>query len=136
VESLPSLDTVGIVAREVKMCHTFGVLGIAPAKALAEAQPARVQLKTVYRDPVEGGKAGGKSYEKKRPVAPASGDKVATEKRTKTSTDDDRPRKKAAPTGGQATAAKPSKAVEPVKSANPVVDLGTSGSDSDESGDD
>ena len=38
---------------------------------------------------VEGGKAGGKSYEKKRPVAPASGDKVATEKRTKSSTEDD-----------------------------------------------
>ena len=71
------------------MCNTFGVLGIAPAKALAEAQPARVQLKTAYRDPVQGGKAAGKSYEKKRPVAPASGDKVATEKRTKTSTEDD-----------------------------------------------
>jgi hypothetical protein len=54
-----------------------------------EAQPARVQVETAYRDPVEGGKAGGKSYEKKRPVAPASGDKVATEKRTKTSTEDD-----------------------------------------------
>ena len=89
MESLPSLDKVGIVAREVKMCHTFGGLGIAPAKALAEAQPARVQLKTAYRDPAEGGKAGGKSYEKKRPVAPASGDKVATEKRTRTSTEDD-----------------------------------------------
>ena len=89
MESIPSLDTVGIVARKVKMCNTFGVLGIAPAKALAEAQPARVQLKTAYRDPVEGGKAGGKSYEKKRPVAPASGDKVAPEKRTRTSTEDD-----------------------------------------------
>jgi hypothetical protein len=136
VESIPLLDTVGVVARKVKMCNTFGVLGIAPAKALAEAQPARVQLKTAYRDPVEGGKAGGKSYEKKRPVAPASGDKVATEKRTKTSTEDDRPRMKGSPTGGQATAAKPSKAVVPVKSAGLVIDLATSGSDSDESGDD
>ena len=108
---------------------------------IIEVSTSCVQLKTVFRDPGERSKAGGKtsvlpkSYKKKRPVASASGDKVATEKRTKTSTDDDRPRKKAAPTGGQATAAKPSKAVEPVKSANPVVDLGASGSDSDESGD-
>ena len=89
MESIPSLDTVGVVARKVKMCNTFEDLGITPAKALVEAQPARVQLKTAFWDPVEGGKAGGKSYEKKRPVAPASGDKVATEKRTKTSTEDD-----------------------------------------------
>ena len=80
MEIIPLLDTVGVVARKVKMCNTVGVLGIAPAEALAEAQPARVQLKTAYRDPVEGGKAGGKSYEKKRPVAPASGDKIAAEK--------------------------------------------------------
>ena len=89
MERIPSLDTVGIVARKVKVGNPFGGFGIAPAKALAEAQPARVQLKTAYRDPVEGGKAGGKSYEKKRPVAPVLGDKVATEKRTKTSTEDD-----------------------------------------------
>ena len=76
-----------------------------------------------------------KSY-KKRPVAPASEDKVAAEKRTKTSAEDDRPGKKAATTGGQAKAAKPSKAVVPVRSAGPVVDLATSGSESDDSEDD
>ena len=134
MEIIPLLDTVGVVARKVKMCNTVGVLDIAPAEALAETQPARVQLKTVYRDPVEGGKAEGKSYKKKRPVAPASADKVAAEKRTKTSTEDDRPRREAAPTGGQAPAAKPSKAVVPVKSAGPLIYLATSGSDSDESG--
>ncbi len=89
MEIIPLLDTVGVVARKAKMCKTFGGLGIALAEALSEAQPARVQLKAAYRDPAEGGKAGGKSYEKKRPVAPASGDKVAAEKRTKTSTEDD-----------------------------------------------
>ena len=77
-----------------------------------------------------------KSYKKKHPVAPASGDKVAAEKRTKTPTEDDRPRKKSAPTGEQVTAAKPSKTVVPVKSAGPVVDLATFGSDIDESEDD
>ncbi len=105
-------------------------------KLLSKPSRPRVQLKTAYRDPVEGGKAGGKSYEKKRSVAPASGDKVAAEKRTKTSMEDDRPRKKAAPTGGQAITVKPFKTVVPVKSASPVVDLATSGSDSDENGDD
>ena len=64
-----------------------------------EAQQARVPVKVVSKDPVEGGKTSGKppvlpkSYNK-RPVAPASGDKVAAEKRTKTSTEDDRPGKK------------------------------------------
>ena len=111
-------------------------MGIAPAEAQAEAQPARVQVKTVFRDPVGGGKAGAKSYKKKRPVAPASGDEVAAEKRAKTPTEGDRPRKEAAPTSVQATTVKPLKTVVPVKSASPVVDLATSGSDSDEDGDD
>ncbi len=77
-----------------------------------------------------------KSYKKKHPVAPASGDKVAAEKRTKTLTEDDRPRKKSAPTGEQVIAANPSKTVVPVKSAGAVVDLATFGSDIDESEDD
>ena len=111
-------------------------MGIAPAEAQAEAQPARVQVKTVFRDPVGGDKAGTKSYKKKRPVASASGDEVAAEKKTKTATEDDRPRKKAAPPSGQATTVKPLKTVVPEKSAIPVVDLTTSGSDSDEDGDD
>ena len=110
-------------------------MGISPAEAQAEAQPARVQLKTVFRDPVGGGKAGGKSYKKKRPVAPASGDEVAAEKRAKTPTEGDRPRKEAAPTSVQATTVKPLKTVVPVKSASPVVDLATSGSDSEVDGD-
>ena len=76
-----------------------------------------------------------KSY-KTRPVAPTSGDRVAAEKRTKISAEEDRPGKKAATTGGQAKAAKPSKAVVPVRSAGPVVDLATSGSERDDSGDD
>ena len=112
-------------------------MGIAPP----EAQPARVQLKTVFRDPVEGGKTSGKPFVlpksyKRRPVAPASGDKIAAEKRTKTSAGDDRPRKKAATTGGLAKATKPSKAVGPIGSAGPVVDLASSGSESDDSEDD
>jgi hypothetical protein len=98
-------------------------MGIAPAEAQAEAQPARVQVETVFRDPVGGGKAGGKSYKKKRPVTPASGDEVAAEKKTKTATEGDRPRKKAAPPSGQATIVKPLNTVVPEKSASPVVDL-------------
>jgi hypothetical protein len=77
-----------------------------------------------------------KSYKKKHPVAPALGDKIAAKKRTKTPMEDDRPRKKSAPTGEQVTAAKPFKTVVPVKSAGPVVDLATFGSDIDESEDD
>ena len=106
-----------------------------------EVQPARVPMKVVSKDPVESGTTSGKppvlskSY-KKRPVALASGDKVAAEKRTKTSAEDDRPGKKAATTGGQAKTAKPSKAVVPVRSAGPIFNLATSGSESDDSGDD
>ena len=56
-------------------------MGIAQAEAQAEAQPALVQVETVFRDPVGGGKAGGKSYKKKNPVTPASGDEVAAEEK-------------------------------------------------------
>jgi hypothetical protein len=109
-------------------------MSIAPPKA----QPARVPLKVVSKDPVEGGKTSGKppvlpkSY-KKRPVAPASGDKVSAEKRTKMSAEEDRPGKKATTTGGQAKAAKPSKAVVPVRSAGPIVDLAMFDSGSNDS---
>ena len=47
----------------------------------------------------------------------------------------DRPRKKTPPASGKATTVKQLKAVVPVKSASPVVDLATSGLDSDEDGD-
>ena len=111
-------------------------MGLVPAKAQAEAQTSRVQLKTVYRDPVGGGKAGGKSYKKKRSVAPAPEDQATAEKRSKTATEGERPKKKAAPTSGHAATVKPAKTVVPAKAVSPVVDLAASGSDSDEGGDD
>jgi hypothetical protein len=95
-----------------------------------------VQLKTVFRDPVGGGKSGGKSYKKKRSIAPASGDQGPSEKKPKTATEDDRPRKKAASTSGQIAAVKPAKTVVPMKAASPVVDLAASSSGSDEDKDD
>ena len=63
--------------------------------------PARVNLKTVFRDPVNSGKTAGKptvvakSYKKKRPVAPAAGDEVVAEKKPRVTAGDGRPRKKA-----------------------------------------
>jgi hypothetical protein len=96
-----------------------------------------VNLKTVFRDPVGGGKSGGKSYKKKRSVVPASEDQVPSEKKSKTATENDRPRKKApTPTSGQAATIGPTKTVAPVKAASPVVDLATSSSGSDEGEDD
>ena len=61
---------------------------------------------------------------------------MVAEKKARTATGGDRPRKNTAPTSGQATTVKPMKTVVPVKSASPVVDLATFGSDSDEDGDD
>jgi hypothetical protein len=106
--------------------------GPVPTEAQAEDQRPRVNLKEVYRDPVGGGRSGGKSYKKKRPVAPASGDRMPSEKKSKTATEDDRPRKKAAPTSGQISTVRPAKTVVPVKAASPVVDLAASSSGSDE----
>ena len=65
-----------------------------------------------------------------------SADQVPSEKKSKTATEDDRPRKKAATTSGQAATVMPTKTVVPVKAASPVVDLATSSSGSDESEED
>ena len=57
---------------------------------------------------------------------------MPSEKKSKTATEDDRPRKKAAPTSGQISTVRPAKTVVPVKAASPVVDLAASSSGSDE----
>jgi hypothetical protein len=100
--------------------------------------PARVNLKTVFRDPVKSGKTGGKLSSgkscktKKRPIAPASDDESAAEKKSRLTTKDDRPGKKAPPAGGKVKTSKPPPAVGLSKSSAPVVDLALSDSESED----
>ena len=61
---------------------------------------------------------------------------MPSEKKSKTATEDERPRKKAASTSGQIAAVRPAKTVVPMKAASPVVDLAASSSGSDEGEDD
>jgi hypothetical protein len=95
--------------------------------------PARVNLKTVFRDPVKSGKTGGKSFKtQKRLIAPASDDESAAEKKSRLTARDDRRGKKAPPAGGRVKASKPPPAVGLSKSSAPVVDLALSESDSED----
>ena len=100
--------------------------------------PARVNLKTVFRDPVKSGKTGGKlssgkSYKtKKRPIAPASDDEGVAEKKSRLTARDDRPGKKAPTAGGKVKTSKPLPALGLSKSSAPVVDLALSDSESED----
>ena len=62
---------------------------------------------------------------------PLHREKVVAEKRSRTTAEDVRPGKKAA-AGGEVKTTKSPKAEVPVKSAAPIVDLATSGSESED----
>ena len=96
--------------------------------------PARVHLKTVFRDPVNSGKTGGykKSYKKKRPVGPASGDEIVAEKKSRITAGGGRPGKKTSTAGGQVKTTKSPQALGPGKSSAPIVHLASSGSESED----
>ena len=100
--------------------------------------PARVNLKTVFRDPVKSGKAGGKltavvkSYKTKRPVAPASTDEGVVEKKARVTARDERLGKKAPADGGHAKTSKSLQALGSGKSSAPVVDLALLDSESED----
>ena len=101
--------------------------------------PARVNLKTVFRDPVKTGKSGGKlpavskSYKtKKRPVAPASEDGGAAEKKPRVTAKDDRPGKKVPTAAEKLKTSKPLLALSLGKSSAPVVDLALSDSEDED----